>query len=297
MASLCFGSFGTFIWLHSKGNSQEEIVSALVGTIDPDNRYKDDNSTSNRLLNCTRDFASGVSKNANHKKPKSNILSLAKTVDKCSVIEKFKSEVLPLLDEDKMEDVILSILYVIENDPKIDSTPQGLQQYFGVKSNTNVDTTSAFLEIRRIILPDFLAYTLIYIVNKTSNKTEENKVFVTSIKNTGNNYTDTIISSTNELRNWNSDTKTLEFFNITSNNYDENSKKYFKPVRGEVKIVVKYDPTNLTNWRRVLTAKKRCKTFEEFFDAEVAYIENDEGRIFSFDKESIEHGLKKLIDI
>ena len=186
MTRLCFGSFGTIIKLHSRNKSNVKIVSALVGTIDPDNRYATakDHSPSFRVMNCKRDF-SGERDDDSSKEPMSRILELVNDVDEKSVIENFKSDVIPLIKKEKMESLILSLLFIIENDAAIDvdGNPVGLQKHFGIKVNP-LDIENKVLS-KVITLSDFLAHTLRYIIKETKNNTTENQAFVKMIKESG----------------------------------------------------------------------------------------------------------------
>jgi len=222
MTRLCFGSFGTIIKLHSRNKSNAKIVSALVGTIDPTNRYAEDNGASLRVLNCERDFSIGIDEKLS-KEPMSRILELVNDVDEKSVIENFKSDVIPLLKKEKMESLILSLLFIIEYDATIDvdSNPVVLQKHFGIKVNPLDLENRVFSKV--ITLSDFLAHTLRYIIKETKNNTADNQKFVKLIRE--GDYIKTISGKHHVLKlsctqdsspeyhvmkiNWDEDTQTL----------------------------------------------------------------------------------------
>ena len=210
MVRLCFGSFGTIIQLHSDGVSNQEIVSKLVGIIDPTNRYADaeGHTSSYRMMICDVGFSRGINKHS-ERKPMSNILSLVDSVNEESLVKEFKSKVMPLIKKDEMENLIYSILYVIEEDDDVDSSPIFLQEHFGVRFNSldfNSDELIGIFE-----LPIYLACTFRYIVKKTKNKTDENKAFIKMIKKEG--FIKGIPAKYHEFKvDWNDNTQTLMLY-------------------------------------------------------------------------------------
>ena len=184
MTRLCFGSFGTIIKQHCRHLSNEALVGAIVSTIDPSNAYAEERDASSRLLSCNIDFYKREMK-GRERKQRSNVLQLAKDVDIKDVIEKFKSKVIPLIEKEKMESLIISLLFIIENDADIDvdNNPEVLHEYFGIKIN-HLDKGSVALS-KVIKLSDFLANILLYIIKETMNNTPENRTFIKQIKNGG----------------------------------------------------------------------------------------------------------------
>ena len=179
MPKLCFGSYATIIKLHSEKVSNPEFVNKLVGTIDPQNKYLDKYSDSQRLLNCRVDFRKGKY-DGSHRSALSNIWEMAKTVDIKAVEENFKS-VVNLIKNDMMESLMFSILFTIENDTAIDSSnPDILRSHFGIEVSIVGNNNDGL--VKKIVLQNFLAKTFLYIINNTKNKTDENQAFVKEIQ-------------------------------------------------------------------------------------------------------------------
>lgn len=162
---LCFGTFASILKKSSlPGTTNRAIVSTLVGTIDPNNKYgeKNNDTAVSRLINCDRNFPV-ISVETNNGPirsvdgPQTNIIALSKTISPSDLVSRFAS-VLCLLDEDKKIAAVGALHYLIETDDSLNSEHQPLfVKCLG-------DTAANIVRLKDINLCDFLARLFLYSV-------------------------------------------------------------------------------------------------------------------------------------
>lgn len=120
---LCFGTYANVLMACAlPGTTNRQMVSTLVGTIDPKNKYGDKNNDTpvSRLMNCASDFPS-VQVSAVDGPVRSNggsltnIVVLAKDVGPKKLAAEFTT-VTDLIDEDKKNALIGALNYIVDND-------------------------------------------------------------------------------------------------------------------------------------------------------------------------------------
>ena len=206
---LCFGTFATVLKLCSYDLSDAELVGAIVGTIDPNNRYDEEAPASLRLLNCEIDFSrnirnSGASAHTDKQRQAiSAIIQLAKTIDENIVSQNFAANIISRLDKDKRDIAIIALLYIIEADEDMAKKPHSFKEYYGAEKGE--------LFRQNIELSSFLASTLLYVVNETRNK--DGAKCIKDI--TAERINDVTVGITKN-RCWNPETQTLELRNVGS---------------------------------------------------------------------------------
>ena len=209
MNKLCFGTFATVLKLCSYDLSDAELVGAIVGTIDPYNRYGEEAPASLRLLNCKTDFSRNIRNsgtNAHTGKQKqaiSTILQLAKTIDKNIVSQDFAANIIGHLNKDKRDVAIVTLLCIINADEDIAKKPHSFKEYYGAEKSE--------LFRQNIELSTFLASTLLYVVNETKNK--DGAKCIREV--TAERISEVAVGIT-ENRCWNPETQTFELQNVGS---------------------------------------------------------------------------------
>ena len=125
MIRLCFGTFAQILRLCKLENVTDPLlVGTMTRTVDPDCQYiNGDNATAvSRLISCNGNLSNGRANSRGRgvvKKPGesiSNVINAALKVNKMDVVQKFRKDVLYLLDEDKKERVVFALLDIIEKD-------------------------------------------------------------------------------------------------------------------------------------------------------------------------------------
>jgi hypothetical protein len=167
MARLCFGTFAQVLRLcRLEGVIDREIVGIMTRTADPTCQYIHHNNASavSRLLSCTGNLSNGNisdSGSATVKKPGesiSNVITASQRANRDDVVKKFRENVVPLLDEDKKELLVLALLDIIENDSVLDDDKKlSFEKYIG-------QTKNALLSQGDFALDEFLSGIFLYTV-------------------------------------------------------------------------------------------------------------------------------------
>ena len=121
---LCFGTYAQILLnCKSPATTQRELVAALVGTIDPKNRYKSNDSSVTRLIKCQQCFPltdtkpkCGPKKNTAGSLTK--IMKLVRSINIDVFHQKFEP-VLRLLEPHKQADATKALCKLILNDPAL----------------------------------------------------------------------------------------------------------------------------------------------------------------------------------
>ncbi len=202
---LCFGTYANILMKSAlPGTTNRAMVSALVGTIDPDNAYGDKNNDTSvsRLMNCERNFpvvkvstSSGPIRSVGGSM--TNVVELAKETRPEMVEENF-DPVVAMLDEDKKVAAVGALHHLIKNDSSLsgqhrslfikcmgDSSAQIVRAYevnlksllarlflYTVLINNNTDgkETLAFMNNDKGFMDRFQAYAIAFRThNETSN--------------------------------------------------------------------------------------------------------------------------------
>jgi hypothetical protein len=126
MKILCFGTFAHTLKLCKKSNiSDPKLVGTLTRTVDPNCQYGNDQNASavSRLLSCKRNLSPSATGDTKRRlgQALSNVVEMAQNADKPHVVQKFKDDVIHLLDEDKKEQAVLALLDLIDGDLTLDS--------------------------------------------------------------------------------------------------------------------------------------------------------------------------------
>lgn len=102
---LCFGTFIALLDLCKYNITQERLIAEIVRIIDPASRYIKDRTACNKLKKCQINFRldSGYF---------NDVPSIA------SVKECMKNKIIPFIDENKITTIILSLLYIIQNESR-----------------------------------------------------------------------------------------------------------------------------------------------------------------------------------
>lgn len=124
---LCFGVMGKIIKLCCAGSvTNRDVVNGLITTVDPESRY-DDHTAAYRLLNCETNLSrksdeqkKEESENRTRSKDRlTDIPKMALTVDSSEVVMKMQSQIIPLLNPDKKEQLVSALFEVIATDISI----------------------------------------------------------------------------------------------------------------------------------------------------------------------------------
>lgn len=145
MTRLCFGIFAQVLRLCKLENvTDRKLVGTMTRTVDPTCQYihKDNASAVSRLFSCKGNLSNGnisESGSAAVKKPGesiSDVISASQKADRSEVVQKFRENVIPLLDEDKKELVVLALLDIIEKDNVLDGDKKrSFVKYIGQTKN------------------------------------------------------------------------------------------------------------------------------------------------------------------
>ncbi len=167
MTKLCFGTFSQVLRLCKLENVTDRIlVGTMTRTVDPTCQYihKDNASAVSRLFSCTGNLSNGNitdSGSAAVKKPGesiSNVVNASQKANKEDVVQEFRKNVIPLLDEDKKELIVLALLDIIEKDDVLDDDKKlSFEKYIG-------QTKNALLSQGDFALDEFLAGIFLYTV-------------------------------------------------------------------------------------------------------------------------------------
>ena len=167
MTRLCFGTFAQVLRLcRLEGVIDREIVGIMTRTVDPTCQYihKDNASAVSRLFSCTGNLSNGNisgTGSAAVKKPGesiSNVIAVSQRANKDDVVQRFRENVIPLLDEDKKELIVLALLDIIERDSVLDDDKKlSFEKYIG-------QTKNALLSQGDFALDEFLTGIFLYTV-------------------------------------------------------------------------------------------------------------------------------------
>ena len=161
--TLCLGIYMRILMKCCRsGVSQRQMISTLLGTIDPNNRCSGSESEGDqdhfvsKLMNCKINLpASGSTI--------TNALPLARSSSTGELKEKF-APVINLLDNDKRRNIVGALYEVIANDSSLKSQHQELfKQCMG-------DTVENVVSSHRVNFAKFLAGILLYVVLTNDNK-------------------------------------------------------------------------------------------------------------------------------
>lgn len=183
---LCFGTFIAILDLCKYNITQEKLVADIVRIIDPDSRYIKDRTASNKLKKCQINFrlTSGYF---------NDVPSIA------SVKECMKNKIIPFIDESKIATLILSLLYIIQNESKNRTLKE---EYF--KKFFSADSSQLLTE-KEFVFSEFLGRILLYTLYSGIN----NKTGSDCIKFITEDFIDEKLSLYKEDCQWISSTETL----------------------------------------------------------------------------------------
>ncbi len=183
---LCFGTFIAILDLCKYNITQEKLIADIVRIIDPDSRYIKDRTASNKLKKCQINFrlTSGYF---------NDVPSIA------SVKECMKNKIIPFIDESKIATLILSLLYIIQNESKNRTLKE---EYF--KKFFSADSSQLLTE-KEFVFSEFLGRILLYTLYSGIN----NKTGSDCIKFITEDFIDEKLSLYKEDCQWISSTETL----------------------------------------------------------------------------------------
>lgn len=140
---LCFGTFITLLDLCKYNITQERFIAEVVKIVDPISRYTRDRTASNKLKKCQINFVFD-------KGYFNDVPSIA------SVKECMKNNIIPFIDESKIATLILSLLYIIQNESKNRTLKE---EYF--KKFFSADPNQLLTE-KEFVFSEFLGRILLY---------------------------------------------------------------------------------------------------------------------------------------
>lgn len=159
---LCFGIYANVLMICAlPGTTNRQMVSTLVGTIDPKNKYGDKNNDTpvSRLMNCTGNFPK-IKLSATAGPIRSNggsltsVVTRAKGLNPDELTEHFDA-VIDLLDEDKKGALVGALRYVVDRDGSLTGTHKAL---FSKCMGNTLDGT--MVDLKRFLAGLFL-YTIL----------------------------------------------------------------------------------------------------------------------------------------
>lgn len=214
---LCFGTFIAILDLYKYNITQEKLIAEIVRIIDPNSRYIGDRTACNKLKKCQINFAfdSGYFNDV----PSIN-----------SVRESMKNNVIPFIDENKISTIILSLLYIIQNESRNKTLKEEyLKKYFSADQNQ-------LLTEKEFVFSEFLGKILLYTLYSGIN----NKIGSDCIKFITEDFINEKISPYIEDCQWISPTETLVLsFRKEFTLFNEALENY-----AVKKFVEETDPTN-----------------------------------------------------
>ncbi len=183
---LCFGTFIALLDLCKYNITQERLIAETVRIIDPASRYIKDRTACNKLKKCQINFRldSGYF---------NDVPSIA------SVKECMKNKIIPFIDENKITTIILSLLYIIQNESRNKTLKEEyLKKFFSADS-------SQLLTEKEFVFSEFLSRILLYTLYSGIN----NKIGSNCIKFITEDFINEKISPYTEDCQWISPTETL----------------------------------------------------------------------------------------
>lgn len=183
---LCFGTFITVLDLCKYNITQEKFIAKIVQIIDPNSRYITDRTACNKLKKCQINFTFD-----------SGYFNDVPPID--SVRESMKNNVIPFIDENKISTIILSLLYIIQNELRNKTLKEeSLKKYFSADQNR-------LLTEKEFVFSEFLSRILLYTLYSGIN----NKIGSDCIKFITEDFINEKISPYIEDCQWISPTETL----------------------------------------------------------------------------------------
>ena len=180
---LCFGSYATTLRICSRNATDKTVVSSLVRTIDPKERYSDKNRAASvsRIINCKADFPLNdfeASPGIHHTTggALTSITSLLPSFEVNKLIIPFRENILILLDEDKKLLAVLALLDIISKDAT--TTTRHLQIF---KKYMRCSPENLVLK-SKIQLESFLAGIFLYTVAIGDNNSQKGRETVSLLK-------------------------------------------------------------------------------------------------------------------
>ena len=173
---LSFGVLGTIVKMCCPDSvTNAELVSALVGTVDPNNQYGDRDQAASRLLSCQLNFPTISAAKKEDDEYGSNrltdIKNLAKVADRSEVAQRIQTQVLPLLDPDKKIQLVPALFEVISADSSLEAERrESFHRYTGTSAGE-------LLTGKIVCLPMLLAGLLLYAAAVVANR-EGRKTFL-----------------------------------------------------------------------------------------------------------------------
>lgn len=177
---LCFGTYANILKKCSvPGTTNRSLVSTLVATIDPNNKYGDKNNDTpvSRLMGCERNFpmtsvdsSSGPVRTIDG--PQTNVIALSRSVSPSQVVDNF-DPVMELLAEDKKIAAVGAMHHLIESDETIE------KEHRSVFVKCLGDTAANVITAERVDLKSLLARLFLYTVllnNNTEGKSYLNEI-------------------------------------------------------------------------------------------------------------------------
>ena len=180
---LCFGTYATILKSCSlKGTTDKKIVINLIKAIDPDSEYdQSDNASSiSRLINCKANFHTAASGERKGARRNGNTLTQAfdivKRINPNDIAPTIHNSIIPLLDEDKKELLVLILKDIIKKNGCPQNNEKKLKKYTGY-------LVKEFCDCDKFDLANLLSGILIYTIIIGDNNSEEGRETLKYIKN------------------------------------------------------------------------------------------------------------------
>ena len=183
---LCFGTYASILKSCCPVSVINRVlVSTIVATIDPQNRYgdKNDNTSAFRLLNCEANFPHiqydpGIGVMRSQDGALTTAVAVARTVNSNDVAARFDA-VVRLLDADKKKAAVGALFDLIQKDESLASNHrETFEQCVGTTADKIIATD-------RINLQRFLGGLFLYTVLTNENNTDAAKTCVAEIRTAG----------------------------------------------------------------------------------------------------------------
>ena len=188
---LCFGTYANVLKWASRFGGDKALVSSVVGTIDPSNRYGDKyaGTAVSRLMNCHKGFpniqveaGSGICRETEGSMTR--VVQLAGGMITADVAARFRT-IIEQMHEDKKEAAVAAMQYIIKEDPSLEGAHKAtFNRCMGA-------TASEVAAWDKVNLSHFLAGLLLYTV--LTNENGEGKSTLAEIKYEG--YLDHFLGS------------------------------------------------------------------------------------------------------
>lgn len=180
---LCFGTYANVLKWASRFGGDKALVSSVVGTIDPGNRYGDKYADTpvSRLMNCHKGFpnvqvdaGSGIYRETEGSV--THVVQLAGGMSTAEVASKFDS-VIEQIHEDKKKAAVAALQYIVKEDPSLEGAHKAtFEKCMGA-------TAAEVVAWDKVNLSLFLAGLFLYTV--LTNENEDGKGTLVEIKKKG----------------------------------------------------------------------------------------------------------------